>query len=517
RQMVSYIQGQGIGVVDCTPSQLKQMLDEGLGEMGEGVRGERGRSRPAGIKLLVGGEAIDEGLWGRLRRLPGVTAYNVYGPTECCVDATAARVSRSRRPTIGKALTNVELYVLDQNMGVTPAGVEGELYIGGAGVGRGYLNRVELTAERFVPDPYGEREGARLYRTGDIVRYNEGGELEYVGRADRQVKVRGYRIELGEVEAAMRSKAGVKEAVAVVRQTAVGGEQIVGDVVVGGRGKGVEGGYRLRNGRRVAQKNRNETEYLYEEIYEKQSYLRHGVRLPEEGVVVDVGANIGMFTMFAATHREGVKVYAIEPIEEIYESLEANVREYGERVKALRVGLGEESKVESFSYYEGYTMMSGVSRYASREEEVEVIRKYLSNEEGMGVEGAGRMKEEVEEIVEGRFEGGERECEVKRLSEVMREEGIERIGLLKIDVQRSEEEVMRGIEEEDWGKIEQVVMELHDREGGESEGRKERMRKEMERRGYRVEVEQEEKLEGTDRYNLYAVRREEERESERIE
>ena len=132
---------------------------------------------------------------------------------------------------IGRPIWNTQVYVLDGEQRPVPLGVLGELYLGGVGVGRGYWQRAELTAEKFVPDPYGGERGGRLYRTGDVVRQVGAGVLEYVGRADYQVKVRGYRIELGEVEAALREQEGVQECVVVARQEG-GAARLVGYVVL---------------------------------------------------------------------------------------------------------------------------------------------------------------------------------------------------------------------------------------------------------------------------------------------
>ncbi|GAB3893210.1 hypothetical protein GCM10029964_069620 [Kibdelosporangium lantanae] len=150
-----------------------------------------------GLSLIgFGGEAVAEAQWRDLT-LPAV---NLYGPTECTVDTLAAFVADSERPLIGKPVDNAQVYVLDTNLHLVPPGVTGELYIAGAGVARGYLDRPGLTAERFVANPFG---AGRMYRTGDLVRWTDDGNLEYLGRTDGQVKIRGYRVELGEVEAAL--------------------------------------------------------------------------------------------------------------------------------------------------------------------------------------------------------------------------------------------------------------------------------------------------------------------------
>src|SRR5690606_837313 len=163
-----------------------------------------------------------------LRRwLPGRRIFNGYGPTETTVCATAARWDGGARLPVGRPIDNVRVYVVDAGLRPVPVGVPGELLVGGIGVARGYLGRPELTARRFVPDPFSDEPGARLYRTGDLVRWLPDGQLDFLGRADHQVKVRGFRIELGEVEAVLGEHPGVRECVVLVRERAPGDRRLV--------------------------------------------------------------------------------------------------------------------------------------------------------------------------------------------------------------------------------------------------------------------------------------------------
>ncbi|NEY36597.1 AMP-binding protein, partial [Streptomyces sp. PRKS01-65] len=190
--LVEYVVEHRIDFLDLTPSYLRQLLPAGL------LTDERHRPRV----LMVGGEAVGPGLWRELAAHRDVGAYNFYGPTECTVDALSCRIEGERRPLVGRPLPNVRAYVLDDRLQPVPPGVGGELYLAGEQVARGYLGRPGLTAARFVADPFGA-PGTRMYRTGDLARWTADGRLDYLGRADDQVKVRGHRIEPGEVEAAL--------------------------------------------------------------------------------------------------------------------------------------------------------------------------------------------------------------------------------------------------------------------------------------------------------------------------
>jgi amino acid adenylation domain-containing protein len=205
--------GEGSGrvkLINTVPSVMARLLERG--KLPESVRTVNLAGEALGGKLV---QEIYEA--GKVERV-----NNLYGPTETTTYSTWTRVRNGETVTIGGGVGNTELYVLDGELELVPVGVVGELYIGGAGVARGYWKRPEVTAERFMPNCH-RGKGERMYRSGDLVRWREGGKLEYVGRADQQVKVRGYRIELGEIESVLGQLEGVKESAVVVRE--LGGEK----------------------------------------------------------------------------------------------------------------------------------------------------------------------------------------------------------------------------------------------------------------------------------------------------
>jgi len=208
--------------MQCTPSMARMLAVD-----------EETRSGLASTQhLMVGGEAFPPSVAQDLLNLGGPTITNMYGPTETTIwSSTHGVLEAGSSIPIGRPIANTELYILDENRQPVPIGVPGELYIGGDGVVRGYLGRPELTAERFVPDPYGGREDARMYRTGDLVRYRKGGVIEFLGRTDHQVKIRGHRIELGEIEARVHEYEGVLECVVVAREDTPGDQRLVAYVV----------------------------------------------------------------------------------------------------------------------------------------------------------------------------------------------------------------------------------------------------------------------------------------------
>lgn len=208
----------GATLMQATPASWRMLVDAGW----------QGSPR---LKVFSAGEVLDAQLADQLLAR-SAEVWNLYGPTEATIYSNVIRVTNGSGPApIGPPVANTRCYVLDQFMNPVPIGIYGELYIGGAGLAHGYLNRPELTAEKFVPDPFSSEPGARVYRTGDLMRYCEDGRLEFAGRLDHQVKVRGFRIELGEVEAALSSHESVRAVVVVAREMQPGEQRLVAYVV----------------------------------------------------------------------------------------------------------------------------------------------------------------------------------------------------------------------------------------------------------------------------------------------
>jgi myxalamid-type nonribosomal peptide synthetase MxaA len=242
----------GVSVVEVVPSFLRAMLEVQTlaGESGKGI--ERLRW------LMATGEALPGDLCQQwLERHPQIPMLNAYGPTECSDDVTHQEIRElvegeewERGVPIGRAIGNLQVYVLNKQQQCQPVGICGEVYVGGVGVGRGYVGDAVKTAEAFVPDPWSAARGGRLYRTGDVGRYQADGTIEYLGRVDQQVKVRGYRIELGEIEQVAREQAGVKECIVVVREDVPGSQRLVAYVV--GQEEAAMAGEEVRRGMKEA-------------------------------------------------------------------------------------------------------------------------------------------------------------------------------------------------------------------------------------------------------------------------
>ncbi len=218
RRLSKEMEKYGATIMQATPATWRMLLDSDW------------QGNPK-LKMLCGGEAMPRELANRLVE-KGASLWNMYGPTETTIWSAAQEiVAGDGLVSIGSAIANTQLYIVDGNLRPVPVGVHGELLIGGDGLARGYLYRADLTAEKFIPDPFSKKPGARLYRTGDLTRFLPDGNIEYISRIDHQVKIRGFRIELGEIESVLSSHAGVDKAAVIVREDNPGDKRLVAYII----------------------------------------------------------------------------------------------------------------------------------------------------------------------------------------------------------------------------------------------------------------------------------------------
>jgi amino acid adenylation domain-containing protein/FkbM family methyltransferase len=494
------IRSAHISVLHFVPSMLGAFL---LGGDGGGC--------PSLRKVICSGEPLPVGLKDLFfEHFPDLELHNLYGPTEAAIDVTAYRCRKEDRLVpIGKPIANTQIYIVDEGLSPVPAGSTGELCIGGDGLARGYLNQPELTAGKFVDNPF--QPGTRIYRTGDLARWLPDGNIECLGRLDQQIKIRGNRVELGEIEAVVLEQEGAGSCAVVAAGEGESLKLVAHVVPDARRAAGVYhqlrmtrqaqwGGMELRaleNGLEIAHLNASETEFLYREIFKNKAYLRHGIRLQDGDCVLDVGANIGLFSLAVFLAHDRLKIHAFEPIPEIHRALAMNAGLMGEGWVAHACGISDVSGAADFTYYPHLSMVSGAA--ANQAEEAAVVRSVLLREPGGA--GASLGVSEMDELIQNRLTSRTVRCELRTLSQVIRENQLGTIHLLKIDAEKMEERVLRGIGESDWGKIRQLVIEVHD-----SEGRLERINKLLAGKGYEVVIDQDELLGSSRIYQVYAWR-----------
>jgi len=255
----------------------------------------------------------------------------------------------------------------------------------------------------------------------------------------------------------------------------------------------------LANGMEIACQTATEARFLYHDIFEKQIYCRHGVSLEGAECVVDVGANIGLFTLFAARQCPGARVWAFEPAPPLFEILRSNVERYGVEAELFQCGISEARGTAELTFYPNSSGMS--SFYADPEEEREALYHLMVNQLRRREPGMEEVMKHVDDLLAERLRSCTFECPLYSLSDVIREHGIRRIDFLKIDVQKSEIGVVRGIADEHWPRIRQLVLELHN-----TEGRFHWLRGHLEKRGFRVLAEQEDSYRESNMLNVFASR-----------
>jgi len=494
--LAEYFARERIDVLKIVPSHLAAL--------------QAGRN-PAGVlprrRLVLGGESSRHEWIEQLRALaPDCAIYNHYGPTEGTVGVLTYHAgpglpgTQSGTLPLGQPLPGCRIHILNAAGRPVPAGERGEICIGGSGVARGYLNRAELTAEKFIADPFSAVAGDRLYRTGDLGRCAADGNFEFLGRSDDQIKLHGYRIELGEIESALREQGGVRDAVVLAREDAPGTRRLTAYVVPKRARQALWAFgqvHLLPDGAPVAHLNRNETEYIYNEVFVLQAYLRHGISINDGDCIVDAGANIGLFTVFANRLACGLRTIALEPNPAAFACLAANAEAWGESVQCLPHGLSRENGTAQLTCFQGLSLLSGFHADAAIEREV--VKSYVLNQEPASALDE-RHAADLSALLDTRLQSATVTAQLRTLSSVIAEEGIERIDLLKVNVEKSELDVLLGIDPADWPRIRQLVVEVDLRENLRP------IVDLLERQGFEFLVEQDPLLRSTALCYVYAIR-----------
>ena len=468
--------------------------------------------------VVLGGERVQCAKLARWFNLKGdrpAKLVNMYGITETTVHVTYREITAEdvrahpQSSPIGRPIRDLSVYLLDGNLKPVADGDAGEIFVAGPGVARGYLTRPELTAQRFIANPFDDGSPAKVYRSGDLGRW-QSGELFYIGRADRQVKIRGYRIELGEIESALLAEKGVAGSHVMALEAGTSDARLVAHTIPDERiwpGAYAEAALlhgrpdsllTLQNGLEVAYVNRDETVFMYNEIFEDRLYETLGVAFRDGACVVDVGANIGMFCLLAMTRCRNPRLIAVEPIPACAAVLDVNLKRYGANASVHAIGLSDHVGTAQFRHFHQATVMSG--QYAGSDEAA-AMTAYLSNKYGQSnldeqVGDAG-----VGQLVQEKLEYTDLVCQLDTLSNLIDREGLQYIDVLKIDVEKSEADVLNGVRPEHWPLIGQLVVEVHD-----IDGRLDRIKDLLEAHGYSCTVDQDALLKGTPLCNLYAWR-----------
>ena len=445
------------------------------------------------LRLVVfGGEALDYRMlapWVQRTPLSRTRLVNMFGITEITVhatlrDVTDADIDRGESP-VGRPLPHLRLYVLDGQGRPAPIGVAGEIYVAGVGVARGYLGREKLTAQRFVADPF--VPGARMYRSGDVGRWRADGDLDYLGRNDQQVKIRGHRIELGEVEVQLATHPALDDVRVIARDFGEDDRRLVAYIVPSvrtaptlrrwaeleqGDGAGVHT-CELSGLGEIFHCDLSETRFLHEEIFGDTGYLRHGVHLSDGCCIFDVGANIGMFTLFAGTKCADARIFAFEPIPQVCEILRLNAALYGLHARIYDCGLSD---------------VPGEAEF--------VVRPPSS---AVGSDASG-----TPDMAGPQLYGERLNRPLRTVSQIICEHDVQCIDLLKVDMEGAELQVLMGIEDSHWSRVRQVMVKVHDVNGCLA-----RVSTLLENHGFSVTCTQGAALSGAKLHRLYASRAQE--------
>jgi natural product biosynthesis luciferase-like monooxygenase protein/FkbM family methyltransferase len=418
-------------------------------------------------EIVVGGEMLPGSLAQSLRET-GAVVHNVYGPTEATVWATSMDLDswdreRDADPPLGGPLPGYSVYVLDDDLDVMPPDVPGEIYIGGSALSTGYWNDPRRTAERFLPDPFGA-PGERMYRTGDVGACDDAGVLRYLGREDAQVKVRGHRIELAEVERAMAAVAGVRAAAAAVVDGALVACVETAPAPNAAHSASFDGETVVIDDRYRVHGQEHELRALYDELFTHNEYGRAIAALPSEPVVLDVGANIGMFAVLVHAYDPSARLVCVEPVPDTASRLRRTLGENGIAADVLECGVWEtagELSITAFPEAPGFSS-------AIHSAEQNVARALDVARAVVDPDAWSTLEDQVREVALQRFDGHEIRCEACSLDELVLTCGHAQIDLLKLDIEGAELRVIESAGDETLRRIDQIVVEAEEQADAEN-------------------------------------------------
>ena len=463
--------------IQMTPSQSKLTID---------LYNQVKTKELSSVKhWLIGGEPLNTDLIISLSTLTNCKLYNMYGPTETTV-WSAWREINSYDFKIGQPIHNTDLLLLNEFEQQVPVGVVGELYIGGAGVAKGYYNNAELTEKSFkeIDNPYFGK--TRFYKTGDLMKLKANGTFEYIGRKDNQVKINGYRIETGDIESVVSKLSGVKDCKVVpITENNVThlSAYVVKENIVYGDYKELPAEKQAKpfyfaDGSLIYHQSNRQLAMLYDEIFEDGIYFKHGISIPENGLVLDVGSNVGGFCIDVNQRQPSASVIAFEPIPQIFSALKQNFEHRQIKGRILNYGVSNKKESVVFNYYPEMSGLSG--RFADKDTIVDAVGKYIENNKETGsddvklsgdeneivksfynsFDGSKGLSEEYKEYIESLYQTEEVECQLTTVSDVIDELNIQSIDLLKVDAEKSECLVLDGIRPEHWPMIHQLAVEV---------------------------------------------------------
>ena len=456
-------------------------------------------------KVIFGGDKLTPSLlMDFAERFPSVALINMYGITETTIHVTAKSLDKESlmetTSNIGRAIPSLSVYIIDHYGNPLPKGIPGQLVVAGKGVSRGYLNDSNQTARKFSTLPF--LDGVTVYFSGDKAKWLPNNDLEYFGRIDHQLKIRGHRVEAAEIESAIESSAWVQKA--IVLKTAVEeDERLYGFAepvdAIKWRMQALRSfpelkSTKLPNGSTIFHMNESETRFMYNEIVEDDGYHLRNLALDPDPVILDAGANIGMFTVLCASIWPSAEIYAFEPIPDVFKCLQANVHLLNSKnIRIFNEGLSDRREELILSYYPFNTVMSGAG-VSDRE----ILQSYLKEQYASAGENG---DEEVDLVLEEALESVQITCPVSSVTHLIDTHGLERIDLLKVDVEDWEEKIVRGVAAHHWDKIQNMILEVHDKEG-----RLSFIRNFLTERGFEVKVVQTRFLSSTGLYNVVALK-----------